>query len=542
MQGADQGKPYRDDYLTAVVNNTSKGKQLLLASQVQYLSDGTLTVLPANRLSLSDVSSINQAATPAYARPSALDMYVSKGSSTALALISTGGPFYAGSSWGMRRYQFHPKNSTLYVPADGRYYLDPFSQPANTFPIYAIPRVQGVVGNSDFAKIILDLSASNKVPCQVTAGVLWQECRWHQFQKPGDTIPGIQAIGQDLADSSAMGSASYLVGGTSFSDSGTLVTLDGGIGAGQVTGGTCFLNLPTLPFDADDKMLTQLYGLASDARYNVTRAVARVVKTYTQDGTDSILGLKKSPEFIEPWLLNISRYNGTLKNVSYRSSITQWIEKAPWVSAGGGAIPPALSGVTGASTTDGAHGYGSFDNKLSESLTLALAGNVVTVHIAGAVAPDQGTISYVPIGTTAAVTQSLQFDGATWTCTLNSSPAYGPLVTQFKIGGKTYVSAWGELARIDSVTGPGTLSKGSTGAVHVTLKKPGPASQVIMNISCSKPSLLTVPKTCTVVNGTANFSVVAPTSSGVTTPTSVTISLTPQDGGDGASLNVTITP
>jgi hypothetical protein len=518
--GGSPSLPYRDDYLVG-----ANGTELFVASQIQS-ANGTIGIPKESRILLKDdVSSIQQMSTPVAHTGASVDMYVSSNSTTALALATTDAPYYSQNLWNFKRCVF---DQTL-----KHYYLQPFSLEAT--PFYAIPRVQGAFTISQFDSLIRSLAKQFSIPAQVLGGVFWQETTWHQFQFPGDTIPGTVGFCRDLPTLPATGQVLLLI--RSLKDQGSLLTPDGGIGVGQITGSTVFSTVPPSTGDPDEALLNHIYRLASDPSYGLSFATARLNKTLDKS---LHLGTIKSSEFIEHWLLNVSAYNGATKDAGYRAKVAYQMSAAPWLKRGGTIAKFPATGTSASDLTDGQNGYFAFDNLLSASVKLTIIGSQVNLSL-GALLPSEVTLRY------SSPTGSSPYIDLPLTSSLGRSAWRGTPVTPLpnvcyvrlllKIGSKTYIASWLDSPTIKSFAVPATIHSGQKVLCSVQLATPVPPEVCKISVSSSDIKSLSVPTLP--VNFSppfVNFYVTAPV--GITTQRTVNVTVTLNGNATTHSIQV----
>ena len=261
--------------------------------------------------------------------------------------------------------------NTIFYQYPGHYsrYPKPFSKD-DGYSFYAIPRVPGATNYQNIYNYLTDAASSlslsalgiqknRAMPRQVLYGIAWQESPdAYNSLNPTANGKGWNQFGwvTRYKNNSAVYDHDSNYGSTNY----TMVTVDGGIGIMQITGGIAFDLAAKAPMpdglDALSGQLTVLYGISGDPAYNIQAGA------YTLDGTwataPSLFRDDAASEFLDHWYYAVGSYNGS--GQTYVESVWNWIRTAPYQSVLPGIDDPGLNPVPLPTATPNA-AFGDFD-------------------------------------------------------------------------------------------------------------------------------------------------------------------------------------
>jgi probable HAF family extracellular repeat protein len=289
-----------------------KGEFLVGSDGIRVFTRGDLEVIKANDsvivesgtplskiASIALVPSAPEPSDPSYTASFAdfgYNMYCSKDQSAGFALASDA---YRGRSWNI-------------VKADGS-----VERADNGIKLYAVPRrsapaswvapeARASASADDALKaLIAEKAVAKFIPPQIAWAKTWQEspgprnARWQGLGWNQYGFVTVRITGEIKYREDAAGSET------------TVVTYDGGIGIGQITGGTVFLTKP-----GGSTIWNHLWKLAGDTGYNLECA-AKLLEVKRQQfsvtGTTFPIGNSQSPAgrtVLEHWFNALWAYNG----------------------------------------------------------------------------------------------------------------------------------------------------------------------------------------------------------------------------------------
>ena len=260
--------------------------------------------------------------------------------------------------------------NTIFYQFPGHYsrYPKPFSKDAG-YSFYAIPRVPGATSYQNIYADLTDAASSlhlsalgiqknRAIPRQVLYGIAWQES-----PDPYDPNPIAKGNGWNqfgyityYKNKKAVYDYDSKYGSTNY----TMVTVDGGIGIMQITGGIAFDLATKVPLpdglDTLSSQLTVLYGISGEPAYNIQAGAYLLDENWAT--APSLFKNNASPEFLDHWYYAVGSYNGS--GQSYVESVWNWIRTAPYQSVLPGINDPGLNPVLLPTATSNAM-FGDFD-------------------------------------------------------------------------------------------------------------------------------------------------------------------------------------